>query len=130
MADIAAVHQAIEIVTGKPSSTKVITWQTITSTNSRGSAIKVADFAEIVVFIYGTIGAATIFLEGAPQIIPVDADYITLLDSQQSAISFSAIPLNPRIVLTVPTFIRPNTSSADGSTDIDVVLILRLRRNN
>lgn len=128
MADIAAVQVALEIVTGKPSSTKVVTWEALTSTNSRGSAVKVADFAEIVAFFYGTIGTATVFLEGAPQPTPVDADFKTLFDTQQAALSFSAIPANPRVVLTMPTFIRVNTSGADGTTDVDVVLLLRLRR--
>jgi len=128
MADINAVIQALEIVATKPSSTKIVTWEQLTSTNSRGSTIKVADYAEIVAFFYGTIGTATVFLEGAPTVVPVDADYKVLYDSQQGLLSFTAIPANPRIVLTVPTFIRVNTTGADGATDIDVILILRIRR--
>ena len=107
MADIASTIQPINL-----SSNKVLFWETLTSTNVRGVARKVSHFASVTVFMLGTIGGATLVIQGAglddgTDTVPADGQFITLYDSQQNAMSFTVIPPNPRVVLTIPNWIRP-----------------------
>lgn len=128
MADITSTIQAIN-----GSSNKVLFWETLTSANVRGVARKVSHFANITVFILGTIGGATVVVEGAANddgtnTVPADDQFITLYDSQQNAMSFTAVPSNPRTVLTIPNWLRPKTSGGDGTQDIDVLTVCTLAR--
>jgi len=129
MADITSTYQPID-----RGPNKSILWEALTSTNVRGKAIKAAKFDKITVWILGTISAAKVIIEGAAldtgdYVIPANGQFLELYDTQHQPLSFTILPANPRSVLTIPAWIRPKVTGADGSTDIDVLMVAMQAKN-
>ncbi len=123
MADITSTIQPINL-----SSNKVLFWEALNNSNTRGLARKVSHFGRITIFILGNLGNSSVFIEGAgnddgADSVPGDNQFITLLDTNNGLISFTTLPTNPRTLLTIPNWIRPNTSGGGPGKDIDIIMV-------
>jgi len=102
-------------------SVTVFTYETITTANTTGAPIQMAEYADRTIHVKGTFGAAaTIVWEGSND----GVTYVTLTDPQGNALSKTAEAIET--VMEVTRFARPRLASGgDGSTDIDVIVLLR-----
>ena len=104
-------------------SVKRILWETLTTTNRTGTPIppKDAQYADRSVQVIGTFGAAaTLTMQGSND---GGTTWATLTDPQGNAIAFTAAGIEQITELT--QLMRPNLTNGDGSTDIDVYLLMR-----
>lgn len=99
-----------------------VLWETLTTTNDNGAAISMASFADRSVQVLGTFGAGgTIVLEGSND---GGTTYVTLKDPLGNNLSFTAAGL--KMVGDLAYHVRPRVTAGDGTTDLDVYLLLRM----
>lgn len=101
---------------------RILTWETLTTTNDVGEAFPAAAYPDKSVQVEGTFGAvATVVIQGTNEETP--ANWHTLVDPQGNALSFTAAGLEA--VLENTRWIRPAlVSGGDGSTDVDVIMMI------
>jgi len=104
---------------------RILTWGTLTTTNSVGEAFPAAAYPDKSVQVEGTFGAAaTVVIQGTNEEIPTN--WHTLVDPQGNALSFTAARLEA--VLENTRWVRPALASGgDGSTSIDVIMMIVAR---
>ena len=101
-----------------PDNTGVITflWETITSTNSDGQAVRVPSHTDKTVQVTGTFNGATLTLQGSND----GTTWADLTDQAGSDLDFTAAGL--AVIAENPIWIRP--AQTNGSlTDVDVFLV-------
>lgn len=104
-----------------------ISWTTLTTTNADGAPIPLAyaGWADRSVQVIGTFGSGgTLVWEGSND---GGTTYTTLTDPQGNAISKQAAAMET--VLELSELARPRVTAGDGTTDLDVHVLLR-RPNN
>jgi len=88
-------------------------WETLLQGDD-GAPLSMPDFADKTIQVLGTLGGATVNIEGS-----LDGVTWSLLTSPQGdVLAFTAADLSA--VTELVTHIRPNISGGDGTTDIDV----------
>ena len=102
--------------------TIVYKWETITTTNRDGAAIEIPDHVDRSIQAIGTFSAGTplLSLEGSND---GGTTWAILTDPQGVAITLTAVGLKQ--ISEVTRHIRPNLAGGDGSTDIDVFVLVR-----
>ena len=96
----------------------MIYWSTLTNGDD-GTRITLPAHADRSVQIVGTFGAGgTLVLEGSND----GTNYRTLTDFQDNALSFTSAGLES--ISQVVYYIRPRVTAGDGTTDLDVFLLL------
>lgn len=100
-------------------SVKYFAFETLTTTNTAGAAIRDNEYADRTVHIKGTFGGTTVVWEGSND----GVTYKTLTDPQGNSISTTAEIIEQVIENT--TYSRPRLTGGDGTTDIDVFVICR-----
>jgi len=97
----------------------VVAWENIPNGDS-GSPIEMPGSSVRSVQVGGTFGAGgTVVIEGSND----GTNYVTLTDPQGNALSKGAAALES--VQEVTRYIRPRVTAGDGTTAIDVYLLLR-----
>ncbi len=99
----------------------VVLWETHTTTNRPGTAITLSGVVvDMMVFAKGTFGAsATITMQGS---LDGGTTWFTLKDPADADVTLTAA--GSKTLRDKPLLIRPNLSSGDGSTDVDVYLMI------
>ena len=99
------------------------TWPNLNSGDLTGDGAKVVGLVEKSVQVKGNFGAtSTVTIEGSNVASPsVDADWTPLHDPFNNVLIFTTSDI--QIILEHSVHIRPVVALADGSTDIDVLVI-------
>jgi len=97
----------------------VVLWETHTTTNRPGTAVTLSGVVvDLIAFAKGTFGAsATITMQGS---IDGGTTWFTLKDPNDADATLTAA--GAVVLRDKPLLIRPNLTSGDGSTDVDVYL--------
>ena len=97
-----------------------VTYEALTTTNADGAPIRFDEWADRSVQFVGTWGTGgTVKWQGSND----GATWVDLTDPQGNAISKGANSLEA--VLEITRYARPFVSAGDGSTDVDVFVLLR-----
>ncbi len=99
----------------------VVLWETHTTTNRNGTPVTLTGAVlDMMVFAKGTFGAsATITMQGS---LDGGTTYFTLKDPLDADVTLTAA--GGKALRDKPLLIRPALSSGDGSTDVDVYLMI------
>lgn len=108
--------------TSKDESVKLIKWEALTGTNADGSPVKFTEWADRTVQMFGTWDTCTVTMQGSND----GTNWFTLTDPQGYNVAFTAS--GGKAILEGPLWMRPLLSSAGGTSDVDVLLLIR--RNN
>jgi hypothetical protein len=96
-----------------------ILWETLTTTNADGDPVEMPGHSDRSVQVVGTFGSGgTVDIEGSND----GSTWAILTDPQGNALSFTAAGLEAVAELT--RYIRPNVSAGDGTSDLDVHMII------
>lgn len=103
---------------------KVVTWTGLVNGDD-GAPVDYPEFSDRTVQFRGTFGVGgSIQLEGSNQDAPsVTADYDLLADPQGSDIVKTAADLES--VMDVPRWTRPRVTAGDGTTNLNVKMVMR-----
>ena len=106
----------------KPVASRGYRWNLLTTTDADGAGVGSVGSGDRTVQVTGTFGVAgTIIFEGSLEQVPVN--WFPLRDPTSTAISFTAA--GGRSVLENVLWIRPRVTGGDGTTSLDVRLLLR-----
>lgn len=105
---------------GNPNVIKVF-WETLTSTNTAGAAVKYPDYTIRSVQVTGTFGASgSVSMQGSND---NGTTYATLnTDNASAAMTYTAAGIKKLSEIT--QLIKPVVTISDGTTDLDVTMIL------
>lgn len=95
-------------------------WETITTTNTAGTPLAYPAHADRSVQVVGTFGGGTLTMQGSND---GGTTWASLTDPQGNAVAFTAVGIEQITELTA--LIRPSLSGGDGTTDLDVYVLLR-----
>ncbi|OGT57530.1 MAG: hypothetical protein A3E01_08305 [Gammaproteobacteria bacterium RIFCSPHIGHO2_12_FULL_63_22] len=117
----------VPVVTRINENTVKFFWETLTTTNDRGTPIpsKYMAFVDRTVQVTGTPGVGgNLRIQGSND----DAvTYAALADAQGNALDITAAKIEQ--ILEVPLLTRPFVSAGDGTTDLDVSIVCRRSRS-
>lgn len=112
------------IKTPTAGATHHIIWETMTETNNVGAARSIPGASDVSVEIIGTIGGATLLIEGSNVLSPsVDGDWVTLHDENGDLLSFTIVDIGHALSENM-LHIRPRLTGGSG-TDVDVLMLFR-----
>ncbi len=112
------------VKTEAPGNTFHVIWETLTETDNVGHPISIPGASDKSVQIVGTVGGATVLIEGSNVLIPsVDGDWATLHDENGDLLSFTSIDVG-HAVSENTLHVRPRLTGGAG-TDVDVLMLLR-----
>jgi hypothetical protein len=115
---MAVIAKTIEKIDRDSNRSWHVYWETITNGDS-GSPLEIPAHADRSVQILGTFGVGgTIIIEGSND----GSNYVTLNDFQGNALSFTAEGLES--IAQIVNYIRPRVTVGDGSTDLDVHIVM------
>lgn len=104
----------------KDGSLRLITFETMTTTNTTTAVIDWAEYADRSVQVAGTFGAGgTLLIEGSND----GTNWATLNNVQGTALSITAAGIKQ--VAEVTTQVRARVSAGDGTTSLNVAFLLR-----
>ena len=96
-----------------------VLWETLTTTNRPGAGVLMATTPDKTVQVTGTFGAsASIAIEGSND---GGTTWFACHDITNTVIALTAA--GAALIVENPKLLRPNLSSGDGSTDIDVYIV-------
>ncbi len=101
-------------------SSKLIAWTGGATADGAGPAVEFPEWADNCVQIIGTIGGATVVIEGSND----GTNYNTLNNAQGAALSFTALTDAMKQIVERPRFIRPKITGGAAS-GIGVYLLMR-----
>lgn len=117
---MAAVAGVISNLPPNDGSVKKCLWETLTTTNTTGSPLAHADFADRSVQVTGTFGGGTLTMQGSND---GGTTWASLTDPQGNAIAFTAA--GKEQITELSEVIRPSLSGGNGTTDLDVSVVMR-----
>ena len=121
MAVIAPVVKSIG--TGDGSLISVV-WSALTTTNTSGTPVPAAEWADRTIQFAGTFGAGgTVKLQGTLDADPLSSNYSDLADAQGNAISKTA--LSVEAVVELVQWVKPVVTAGDGTTSINATMLMR-----
>lgn len=101
-------------------SSKLIAWTGGATADGAGPAVEFPEWADNCVQIIGTIGGATIVVEGSND----GTNYNTLNNAQGAALSFTALTDAMKQIVERPRYIRPKITGG-VATGIEVRILMR-----
>ena len=104
----------------KDGSARLIAWTGGATADGAAEAAELPEWADNCVQIIGTIGGATIVIEGSND----GTNYLTLNDAQGGSLSFTALTAAMKQVVERPRYIRPKITGG-AATGIGVYLVMR-----
>ena len=120
--------QAIKNLGDGDGSAKLLQWTGGVSADGAAVGVELPEWADNCVQVTGTIGGATVTIEGSNDSTNgVDGTWGTLNNAQGTALSTATLPLGPKQIVERPRWIRPNVS---GGTATALAVRLLLRRTN
>jgi len=112
------------IRTPTPGATHHVIWETLTEDNEVGHPISIPGASDVSVAVLGTIGGATLLIEGSNVLSPsVDGDWVTLHDENGDLLSFTIINIGHALSENM-LHIRPRLTGGAG-TDVDVLMLFK-----
>ncbi len=110
--------------TPTPGNTFHVIWETLTETDNVGHPTSIPGASDVSVTVLGTIGGATLLIEGSNVLSPsVDGDWVTLHDENGDLLSFTTIDIGHALSENM-LHIRPRLTGG-SSTDVDVIMLFR-----
>lgn len=109
--------------TSRDGSVKLVLWEALTGTNLDGSPLKFPEWADRTVQMVGNFDTCTVTMQGSND----GSTWFTLTDPLGNNVALTAA--GGKTILEQPLWVRPLLSSAGGSSDVDVYLLIR-RPNN
>lgn len=103
----------------KDGSARLIAWTGGETADGAATAVELPEWADNCVHIIGTIGGATVVIEGSND----GTNFVTLNNAQGGALSFTAVDVLKQIVER-PRYIRPKITGG-AATGIGVYLLMR-----
>lgn len=103
----------------KDGSSRLIAWTGGATADGAATAVELPEWADNCVQIIGTIGGATVVIEGSND----GTNFVTLNNAQGGALSFVAVDVLKQIVER-PRYIRPKITGG-AATGIGVYLLMR-----
>lgn len=101
-----------------------VLWETLTTTNDTGGALDAAGATIKSVQVTGTFGAGgTVVIQGSND----GTNYVTLNDNQDNPLSLTSAGIES--IQENTRYVRPFVSAGDGTTDLDVTMVV-VRRGN
>ena len=101
-------------------STIIITWATITTTDTEGDPVRFNPWGDRTIQAVGNFsGGATIALHGSND----GTNFSAIRDVSDAVIGLASNEI--QTVQEVPLYVKPVIVSGDGSADIDVILVMR-----
>ena len=114
----------VNIKTPTPGATHHIIWETLTENDEVGNAVSIPGASDVSVEVLGTIGGATLLIEGSNVLSPsVDGDWVTLHDENGDLLSFTIIDIGHALSENM-LHLRPRLTGGSG-TDVDVLMLFR-----
>lgn len=117
MATITAVEQSL---TGISTIAKKWLWEQLTTANTDGNAVNVSAAAvSITVQVIGTFGATSVGIQGSND----GTNWFVCKDQTGTAIAITSaggVSLSD-----LPLYVRPLLTGGGGTTDIDVIMLVR-----
>jgi len=101
-------------------SSRLIAWTGGETADGAATAVELPEWADNCVQIIGTIGGATVVIEGSND----GTNYLTLNDAQAGALSFTALTAALKQIVERPRYIRPKITGG-AATGIGVYLLMR-----
>ncbi len=112
------------VKTPSPGNTFHVIWETLTENDEVGHPVSIPGASDVSVEVLGTIGGATLLIEGSNVLSPsVDGDWVTLHDENGDLLSFTTIDIGHALSENM-LHIRPRLSGGAG-TDVDVIMLFR-----
>jgi len=109
----------------KDGSVKKYVYATMTTTNDNGAPIPMVQWADRTIQVTGTFGVGgTLAWQGSND---GGVNWIVLTDPQGNVLNVTAAAIEQ--VMEITEFARPSVTGGDGTTDLDVSVIVR-RPNN
>ena len=113
-----------EKTTEFPVGTIHIIWEQMTETDNVGLGSSIPGASDRSVHVLGTIGVATVLIEGSNVLVPsTDTDWWTLHDENGDLLSFTSAD-DGHAISENSLHIRPRITGGSG-TDVDVILLSR-----
>ncbi len=101
---------------------KIWKWETLTTTNTQGSPVKLAYTDDVTIYAFGTFGAGgSIALHASPEASNASPTLFAALSSSGTTIALTAAGAN--VVDENGAWYKPVLTGGDGTTDIDVYLV-------
>jgi len=101
-------------------SVHIIKWETLTTTNDVGNALQMPGSSDRSVQFVGTFGVGgSIDLEGSNDKV----NWAILTDPQGNAITKTAAAIE--MISELTRYIRPKVTAGDGTTDLDVFVLVK-----
>lgn len=118
MAEVAAAVTILGNAKPQNGSALVVLWEALANGDT-GAPIDYTAFPDRSVQIVGTFGVGgSVTIEGSND----GTNFVALTDPQGNAITKTAAGLEA--IAELPRYIRPNVTAGDGTTDLDVYLLL------
>ena len=110
--------------TPTPGNTFYVIWETLTENNEVGHPISIPGASDRSVHVLGTVGGATVLIEGSNVISPsADSDWFTLHDENGDLLSFTIVD-DGHAISENTLHLRPRLTGGSG-TDVDVIMLFR-----
>ena len=101
-----------------------VIWETLTENDEVGHSVSIPGASDRSVQVMGTVGGATILIEGSNVLSPsVDGDWFTLHDENGDLLSFTVIDVGHAISES-SLHLRPRLTGG-SETDVDVIIFFR-----
>lgn len=121
---MAVIAPVVKDISTRDGSVISVTWSALTTTNTSGSPIPAAEWADRTIQFAGTFGAGgTVKLQGTLDADPLSSNYVDLADPQGNAISKTALSIEA--VLELVQWVKPVVTAGDGTTSINATMLLR-----
>ena len=118
---MATISYAVTRIKTFRENSHVILWETLTTTNDTGSNLEMPGSSDRSVQVIGSFGAGgTLVIQGSND---NGTTWHTLNDPQGNALSFTTA--KTEAVLELTRLIRPFISGGDGTTDLDVYMLVK-----
>jgi hypothetical protein len=115
---MATISKNIEKIDLDGNRSWLVTWNTLTTTDTVGATVTLPAHSDRSVQISGTFGGTTVTIEGSND----GTNFQTLDDFQGNELSFASADLEN--IAQAVYYLRPLLTGGDGTTDIDVSLLL------
>jgi hypothetical protein len=114
---------ATSAIAANDGSAYLVTWTPLNSTDTEGVRIEAVQYGERTVQVTGTFGTGTLVIQGSND----GTNWATLKDIHGTAISTGAAGIFG--VAEIVRYIRPAVTGANGTTDLDITMLVRTENN-
>ncbi len=122
---MATINATTVLIGTKDFSTRKFTWETMTTSDDVGAPISFTEWADRSIHVTGTFGAGgNLAWEGSND---AGTSWYVLKDPQGTDLDIGATTIEA--IMEITELARPHLTGGDGTTDLDVFVVVR-RPNN